>query len=559
MTSRARLVLVALVAGAMTHFVLSVTMPAAPRAAGTALSQGKPIERELHQGETHVYEVAVPAGRIVNGVVDQRGVDVVVRVLDPSGAVIATIDSPNGPAGPEPWSLDGKAPGTWRIEVSAFPAAAPGRYEARIDEIITADERDERLAHARYRSPRLFRLWRERRADGAAALERLVKEMEGHAPLVEPVEGDPRGDVLVTFLRHGPGERRYVGIASGPAAVHGEVALLRFEDTDLRYVTVRIPADARFTYTFRVGEQPPPGATFKQMMALAPSVEPDAWNPHHSVTSSLVELPGAPAQPWLQRDPAVPAGHVVERTLRSDVLHEDRKIGVYLPAAFKPGGGPYPYVVVFDGDAYGHSPEPLIPTPIILDNLIAQGKVPPMLAVLVDSGARGREHDLAMAPPFGAFLAGELAPWVRREYRGAEDPARVTLAGSSLGGLAAVYYAFHHADVFGNALSQSGSFWYTPGAMDVESPYQLETGAMMREVLAAPPQPVRFWMEVGTFEGGGGLAGSSMVAQNRHLRDLLLAKGYRVAYHEFNGGHDYACWRGSLADGLMALAGAGGK
>ncbi len=53
-----------------------------------------------------------------------------------------------------------------------------------------------------------------------------------------------------------------------------------------------------------------------------------------------------------------------------------------------------------------------------------------------------------------------------------------------------------------------------------------------------------------------GLAGSNQVAQNRHMRDVLLAKGYRVSYHEYTGGHDYVSWRGSLADGLIDLAGA---
>jgi enterochelin esterase family protein len=207
-------------------------------------------------------------------------------------------------------------------------------------------------------------------------------------------------------------------------------------------------------------------------------------------------------------------------------------------------------VIVFDGDTYGHSPKPLIPTPIILDNLIAQGKVPPMLGVLVDSG-NSRNRDLAMLAPFGDFLAKELAPWVRREYRAATDPAKVTLAGSSLGGLAAVYGAFHHSDVFGNALSQSGSFWFAPGLMEAETPFHIEMGAMIREIMAAPAQPLRVWMEVGLFEADG------QVSLNRHMRDVLLLKGYSVNYHEFVGGHDYACWRGSLADGLIALAGAG--
>ena len=43
------------------------------------------------------------------------------------------------------------------------------------------------------------------------------------------------------------------------------------------------------------------------------------------------------------------------------------------------------------------------------------------------------------------------------------------------------------------------------------------------------------------------------IINNRHLRDVLRAREYDVAYREFNGGHDYACWRGGLADGLANL------
>lgn len=62
-------------------------------------------------------------------------------------------------------------------------------------------------------------------------------------------------------------------------------------------------------------------------------------------------------------------------------------------------------------------------------------------------------------------------------------------------------------------------------------------------------------MEVGIYELGWGFSGENQVAQNRHVRDLLIAKGYDVSYHEYSGAHDFATWRGSLADGLIALAG----
>jgi enterochelin esterase-like enzyme len=63
----------------------------------------------------------------------------------------------------------------------------------------------------------------------------------------------------------------------------------------------------------------------------------------------------------------------------------------------------------------------------------------------------------------------------------------------------------------------------------------------------SPRLPIKFYMEVGRFD--------SLLDINRELRDVLVLKGYPVVYREFDGGHDYYYWRGSLADGLIALLG----
>lgn len=74
--------------------------------------------------------------------------------------------------------------------------------------------------------------------------------------------------------------------------------------------------------------------------------------------------------------------------------------------------------------------------------------------------------------------------------------------------------------------------------------------------MASKKLPVRFYMDVGLLETGPTPDnGPDMVVVNRHLRDVLQAKGYFVHYSEFNGGHEYLNWRGTLSDGLIVLMG----
>lgn len=113
------------------------------------LERGKPVERELKAGETHAYGIALEAGQFLDAAVNQRGVDVVVRVYAPDGSRIAEVDSPNGSQGDEPVALEAKAAGTYRIEVSPLGqegGTAAGRYEIRVNELLTADAYARRLA-----------------------------------------------------------------------------------------------------------------------------------------------------------------------------------------------------------------------------------------------------------------------------------------------------------------------------------------------------------------------------------------------------------------------------
>jgi erythromycin esterase len=126
--------------------------PASPtvvRGEAQRLEPGKPVERGLKAGETHRYTVALTNGQFLDAVVHQRGIDVVVRISGPDGAKLAEVDSPNGDQGDEPIELEAKAAGTYRIEVSSLEKdASPGRYEIRINAVLSPEAYASRLAEA---------------------------------------------------------------------------------------------------------------------------------------------------------------------------------------------------------------------------------------------------------------------------------------------------------------------------------------------------------------------------------------------------------------------------
>jgi enterochelin esterase family protein len=66
-------------------------------------------------------------------------------------------------------------------------------------------------------------------------------------------------------------------------------------------------------------------------------------------------------------------------------------------------------------------------------------------------------------------------------------------------------------------------------------------------------------MDAGVFEVDQVGTGGMVLETSRHMRDVLLAKGYEVHYQQFVGGHDYLSWRGTFADGLVALIGGAGR
>ena len=365
------------------------------------------------------------------------------------------------------------------------------------------------------------------------------------APLVEAA--DAQHD-RVTFLWRGA--ERNVRLFGGPSSDHAQLA--RLGDSDVWHASFVVPRSTRLSYRLAPDVPELPGSGMARRRAILATAQADPHNPkaypERGVdafqTYSMLELAQAPPQPWVEARADVPRGTVEARELRSNLMRNTRKIHLYRPAGWQPGAANNHVLVLFDAGAYLGR----VPTPTILDNMIAAGVIPPTAALLIDNPtAESRSQELPPNPDFADFLAKELMPWARKQGIGA-PAARTVIGGSSYGGLASAYAALRHPEVFGNVLSQSGSYWWSPAGE--------EDQWLTRQFVAVRKLPVRFFLGAGLFESGrGGQPG--ILETNRHLRDVLLAKGYLVTHREVAGGHDYLVWRGTLSDGLLDLIGTG--
>lgn len=254
---------------------------------------------------------------------------------------------------------------------------------------------------------------------------------------------------------------------------------------------------------------------------------------------------------WTVVQPKVPTGRVQRDKFISKLLGNERPIWIYTPPGYSADKKPYGLLVLSDGGLYVNTAH----VATTLDNLIAAGVIPPLVAVMVDNPNRWRE--LSCNSAYADFLAQEIVPWARANYHATDRPEQTIIGGSSLGGLQAAFVGLRHPEVFGNVLSQSGAFDWKP---DGEKEWEW----LNRQFAASPRLPLRFSFEAGLLEGTWWWRSlpqrdpspqPPLLMVNRNLRDTLTSKGYRVHYTEFTGNHGLLNWRGTLASHLIALVG----
>lgn len=118
-----------------------------------SLQLGQVAEARLAGGESQAWRLDLPPEVFAEVVVEQQGIDALVRLEDPSGRLLTAIDSPNGMWGPEPLFLLGETPQPLRlIVVATDPRAASGRYVIKVSALHEATRQD----RARVAAERIF-------------------------------------------------------------------------------------------------------------------------------------------------------------------------------------------------------------------------------------------------------------------------------------------------------------------------------------------------------------------------------------------------------------------
>lgn len=419
----------------------------------------------------------------------------------------------------------------------------PGSYSLAIDRLV--DRVDQMPPEPTYLSPAVTEV-----AEAVAAgmpTDRFWAMVEGRGtPLVEDGEV---GRKIVTFL--GRGAKRNIRLFGAPSGDHEE--LQQLGASDIWFKSFEVPDSTRLSYQLAFDVPDVPGTMRDRRVAILSTAKADPLNRHPWPAKasdvynqeSVLELSGAPSQQWLE-DKGNTAGSLTTLSVASQRLGNRRDVTIYRPPGFDPVGKDTILLFVFDADQYLER----VPVPHMLDNMIAAGAVPPVVAVFVanpDRAARARE--LPANPAFADFMAKELYPLVVEETGIVMSADHTVLAGSSYGGLASATVAMRHPEVFGNVLSMSGSFWWSPPGTPEDKQEYVAGLIAAGEVL-----PLRFFIAAGLFETGAhGTAG--ILDTSRHLRDVLQAKGIPVTYRDYAGGHDYLVWQGVLPDGLIALFG----
>ncbi|SCB46396.1 esterase [Rhizobium multihospitium] len=268
----------------------------------------------------------------------------------------------------------------------------------------------------------------------------------------------------------------------------------------------------------------------------------NAPKPQRQVNTSLILVPGS-----ILDIRNVPHGDLRLVTLHSKALDSERQMYVYTPPGYTDSSKPLPVLYLYHG--FGDTVGSWVlqgRAPQILDNLLAEKKIEPMIVVIPDT-----ETDVpnAIAENFPAAdrranfypanaeaadreLTEDLIPYMKKHYRVRNEASGRAVAGLSQGGYQALVSGLSHLDTFGWVATFSGVSTTTVPNKTVD--------AVLNEPEKINKALHNFTVTVGSKDQvvGKDVAG---------LKATLDAKKIKHEYHEYPDlQHEMDVWRPSL-------------
>lgn len=324
-------------------------------------------------------------------------------------------------------------------------------------------------------------------------------------PLVEQ-------DTLAHFLYQGnatsmtvPGDANAWNISAFPMA--------RIEGTDLWYRTESFERDARLDYKFVLnGSQ----------WILDPR-NPNTCTGGFGPNSELA-MPEYIRPPEIEYYPDIPHGTLQDTSFFSVNMGNARTIRVYLPPSYSASTDSFGMILFHDGLEYIS----LANANNVLDYLIHQELIEPLIAVFIPPVNRNAEYAGGLQEQFSHFIVDEVIPWIDARFRTIPDPHKRAVLGASNGGNISLWLALHHWEVFGKAAAQSSYI----------------QSSISDGYLNGPLLEVQLYLDLGTYDI------PMLIPLVRNFIPILQARGYVYEYQEYHEGHSWGFWRAHIDDAL---------
>ncbi len=246
--------------------------------------------------------------------------------------------------------------------------------------------------------------------------------------------------------------------------------------------------------------------------------------------------------PVLQVDEGVPRGNLTTFVMKSEDTKVypgvrgpyERQVWVYVPAGYTPGTE-LPFMVNHDGSEKSNMQATLI---AVLDNYIAQKRLPMMAAVFIANGGgdgprsqRGLEYD-TVSGAYADFIESEVLPLVKQNANVSltNDPNGRGVLGASSGAAAALSMAWFRPDLYRRVISYSGTFVnQMPSDIAPRGAWEYHASFIPN----SDKKPLRIWLQVGSRDNGATSSEEGLhnwVLANNRMADALKAKDYDYQY-----------------------------